>query len=56
MSAQVITWCDGNGGWGVVGVFDDSDMAIAVFDALKKFGGGSRQYYLDDYKLNEVKA
>lgn len=55
MNTKVISWSDGKGNWGVVGVFDDDDMANAVFDALVRFAGAYKQYYMDDFKLNEVK-
>lgn len=53
-TVQIITYRSADDKHGIVGVFDDSDIAEAVFDALEKNGDKSKTFYLDTYTLNEI--
>jgi hypothetical protein len=56
MMVHVIHWeYNDKSASGIIGVFDDSDMANAVYDALEITGDTGKRYFLDNYKLNEVK-
>jgi len=56
MMVHVIHWSyNDKSASGIIGVFDDSDIANAVYDALESTGDTGKNYYLDSYKLNEVK-
>ena len=42
-------------GNGVVGVFDDEEIANNVYDALDQYAGdSSKTFFIDTFKLNEV--
>ena len=56
MKTYVVHWryCDKSGN-GIVGVFDEEEIANAVFDALEATGDTSRSFYIDTYIINQVK-
>lgn len=55
MEIQVIRVENRMGDQSIIGVFDDAELANKTYDALEQHGDKAKKYFIDTYKLNEIK-
>ena len=55
MEVYMIRWIDSTNRIGVVGIFDDEELANKTYDALEQHGSEGKSFYLDTFTLNEIR-